>query len=217
MKRIWVIPVLVILISVSVTGAYAINITLGGTVDITQILNMMNNKIINVASPTVNTDAATKGYVDSVALSGTPGIIDADTLDGIDSTGFSQGSHTVDTNTDTVPWNSRVPQSTSLTTVDSTGNVGQYTSITIGTDGLPVISYYDATNDDLKVVHCTNTSCSTFDTPTTVDSAGFFGQYTSITIGTDGLPVISYWANTDSKLKVAKCTNPICQNNWIRR
>ena len=55
----------VILISVGITSAYAINITLGGSVDITQILNMMGNKIINVGNPTTPSDAATKAYVDS--------------------------------------------------------------------------------------------------------------------------------------------------------
>jgi len=29
-----------------------------------------------------------------------------------------------------------------ITTVDNTGAVGQYTSVTVGTDGLPIISYY---------------------------------------------------------------------------
>ena len=31
--------------------------------------------------------------------------------------------------------------------------------ITIGTDGLPLISYYDATSANLKVTHCSNTFC----------------------------------------------------------
>jgi len=63
----------VILISVGVASAYAINITLGGTVDITQILNMMGNKITNVGTPTASTDAATKAYVDDAfAVSGVP-------------------------------------------------------------------------------------------------------------------------------------------------
>ena len=30
------------------------------------------------------------------------------------------------------------------------------TSITIGADGLGLISYYDVTNGDLKVAHCSN-------------------------------------------------------------
>lgn len=64
LKRISILLVFVILISVGTTSAYAINITLGGTVDITQTLNMMGNKITNVGSPIAGTDAATKAYVD---------------------------------------------------------------------------------------------------------------------------------------------------------
>ena len=96
------------------------------------------------------------------------------------------------------------------TTVDSTGVVGVDTSITIGIDGFPVISYRDLANNDLKVAHCTNTSCSTFDTPTTVDSTGAVGFDTSITIGTDGLPVISYRDSDNDDLKVVHCTNTSC-------
>ena len=47
-----------------------------------------------------------------------------------------------------------------LTTVDSAGSVGQYSSVTIGADGLALISYYDETNGDLKVAHCSNVACT---------------------------------------------------------
>ena len=46
-----------------------------------------------------------------------------------------------------------------FTTLDGAGNVGQYSSVTIGTDGLGLISYYDVTNGDLKVAHCSNLFC----------------------------------------------------------
>ena len=55
-----------------------------------------------------------------------------------------------------------IPASNVITTLDSTANVGKYSSITIGADGLGLISYYDSTNSDLKVVHCANTFCSPY-------------------------------------------------------
>ena len=61
--------------------------------------------------------------------------------------------------------------SATTTTLDSTGNVGEDTSITIGTNGLGLISYFDTTNDDLKVAHCSNVNCTSA-TIYTVDSDG---------------------------------------------
>jgi hypothetical protein len=46
-----------------------------------------------------------------------------------------------------------------LTTIDSAGMVGAFTSLAIGTDSVPVISYGDQTNFDLKVARCSNASC----------------------------------------------------------
>jgi succinyl-CoA synthetase alpha subunit len=91
-----------------------------------------------------------------------------------------------------------------LTTVDSTGDVGQYTAIAIGTDGNPVVSYWDSSNNHLKVAHCGNASCSSGNTLTTVDSTANVGQYTAIAIGTDGDPVVSYWDAGNNFLKVAR-------------
>jgi hypothetical protein len=47
-----------------------------------------------------------------------------------------------------------------ITTLDSAGNVGEYSSLAIGADGLPVIAYYDATNGDLKVAKCASQTCA---------------------------------------------------------
>ena len=67
-----------------------------------------------------------------------------------------------------------------------------------------MVSYYDTTNGDLKLVHCTDVSCSAHDTPATLDSTGFVGQYSSIAIGTDGFPVISYSDSTNGDLKAVQ-------------
>jgi hypothetical protein len=104
-----------------------------------------------------------------------------------------------------------------LTTVDSGASVGQYTSVAIGADGLPVIAYYDAGIHDLKVAHCGDIACSAGTALVTVDAAGDVGQYASITLGTDGLPVIAYYDFTNRSLKVAKCANASCANYSGRR
>jgi len=94
--------------------------------------------------------------------------------------------------------------------------VGRDTSITIGADGLGLISYYDATNDDLKVAHCSDTNC-TAATITTLDSTGDVGRDTSITIGADGLGLISYYDYDNEDLKVAHCENAFCSPYFRRR
>jgi hypothetical protein len=38
----------------------------------------------------------------------------------------------------------------SLATLDSSGDVGQRASIAIGVDGVPLVGYFDATNNALK-------------------------------------------------------------------
>ncbi|MBI2575264.1 hypothetical protein HYV82_05260, partial [Candidatus Woesearchaeota archaeon] len=80
-----------------------------------------------------------------------------------------------------------------------------------GTDGLAVISYYDQTNTDTKVLKCGNINCSAGNTITTVLNANDdSGQgWTSIAVPPDGLPVISYIA-TGGYLSVVKCANPAC-------
>ncbi len=106
-------------------------------------------------------------------------------------------------------------QNETITTVDDPldGNdVGTYTSIAIGADGLPVISYYDFTAKVLKVAHCDDAACAgQNETITTVDDpANSVGEYTSIAIGADGLPVISYFDATAQTLKVAHCDDVAC-------
>jgi len=65
------IVLFVMLISMGMTGAYALSITLDGDViSYMGTLDMNNNKITNVGNPIASSDAVTKGYVDSL---GSPG------------------------------------------------------------------------------------------------------------------------------------------------
>ncbi len=99
------------------------------------------------------------------------------------------------------------------TNVVSTNDVGQYASVATGNDSFPIIAYYDNTNKDLDVVHCTSISCSTSDTPVALDQTGNVGQYASIQIGNDGFPLIAYYDLTNTSLKIVHCTSATCSSN----
>lgn len=87
-------------------------------------------------------------------------------------------------------------------------------SLVIGADGLPIISYSGGL-DNLKVIHCYSPECRDENTSaditiSTLDSLGHVGEYSSITIGSDGLPLISYFDSDNLDLKSAHCSNELC-------
>ena len=97
-------------------------------------------------------------------------------------------------------------------TLDSAGNVGRFSSITIGADGLGLISYFDVTNARIKALHCGNATCAISNTITALDNTGQPGSDTSITIGADGLGLISYYDVANGDLKVVHCGNLVCNS-----
>jgi hypothetical protein len=99
-------------------------------------------------------------------------------------------------------------------TLDSDGTVGPFTSIAIGADGNPIVSYFDGDNLDLMVVTCSDISCSEANAPVTIDTAGDVGWDTSIAIGSNGHPIISYFDRANSDLKVAVCEDSTCASAY---
>ncbi len=89
---------------------------------------------------------------------------------------------------------------------------GRFASIAIGADGLPVVSSSSSTGDRLFVTKCGSPECFAFgSTVSVVDGPdSTLSGYTSIAIGIDGLPVVSY-IGALSSLKVAKCGTPGCR------
>ena len=98
----------------------------------------------------------------------------------------------------------------SQVTVDSPIDAEWYIDMAIGADGNPLIAEYDNTNSDVKVAKCSNMRCTGVTTVTTVDSVGSVGVSVAIAVGTDGLPILSYYDYTHTSFKVAKCVDPAC-------
>ncbi|MBI4133885.1 MAG: prepilin-type N-terminal cleavage/methylation domain-containing protein [Candidatus Terrybacteria bacterium] len=102
-----------------------------------------------------------------------------------------------------------------ITAADSTGNVGRDTAIAVAADGLPVIAYYDNTNDQLKVLKCGNAACTSGNTATNIEaivSGGWLWASVAIASSGDGFPVISYQYVNTNDLRVLKCGNAACSS-----
>ena len=106
------------------------------------------------------------------------------------------------------------PARTGVEPRSASKSVGMYTSLALTSSNLPVISYYDSTNGDLKLAVCTDAAC-TSPAISTLDSTGVVGKYTSIAVTSSNLPVISYYDETNGDLKLALCNNADCKSSTI--
>jgi hypothetical protein len=102
---------------------------------------------------------------------------------------------------------------TAVVRVDSIGSVGQVPRVAIGTDGFPVMSYYDRTNATIKLAKCGNASCNGPNSIVTLASTGsslIFQVYSAIAVPADGRPVITYHDTTNSALMFIRCADAAC-------
>jgi len=85
-----------------------------------------------------------------------------------------------------------------MITVDSTWDVGTYSSLAIDTDNNPHISYYRKSFEDLKYAYYDGSWHTEI-----VDSGGCVGLSTSLALDTSNNPHISYYDDSNNDLKYA--------------
>ncbi|MGB2346753.1 MAG: putative Ig domain-containing protein, partial [Candidatus Poseidoniaceae archaeon] len=107
-----------------------------------------------------------------------------------------------------------------IASIDTSGDVGYYTSIAIDSNDALHISYFDNTNTDLKYATCSSgcTTASNWNT-VSVDSFGssIFSKEvrTDLAIDSNGGVHISYFDNTNDDLKYATCSSGCTTaSNW---
>ena len=88
-----------------------------------------------------------------------------------------------------------------------------YVSMALGADGDPMIAYYDEENEEVRFAICDRSASAhgNCDLPSdwsteTVDAVGWLLGHTSMTVSTDGYPMISY--ETSAGLKFATASPP---------
>ena len=95
---------------------------------------------------------------------------------------------------------------------DSALQRGMFTSLELDSSGYPVVTYHEDVSRDLKVLRCNDANCAGGDdSVVTPDTLGEVGKHSSLTLGANGLPVVSY--NDESNpyaLKILHCGSYPC-------
>jgi hypothetical protein len=104
-------------------------------------------------------------------------------------------------------------ESKNITTLDTVNSMLGDISMTLDPKGNPVISYSDANNGDLKILHCDDPKCAGDESGNITRLAkGEGGLYSSLFLDAMGNPVVSYYDSSNGDLKILHCENNNCNS-----
>jgi hypothetical protein len=103
----------------------------------------------------------------------------------------------------------------SISVFDRKGSVGSHTSIALDSAGMPVVVYYDASNQKVKVQVCQSVSCKGKTSEESPASAtmGIFQGPTSVAVYSPlgaNFPVIAFVTGSGNTLNILRCGNATC-------
>jgi hypothetical protein len=97
--------------------------------------------------------------------------------------------------------------SSTIRTLESSS---QRPSLQIDSTGIPVVAYYDVNNLNLKLGRCTSAACTTFAASTVDNSVDDVGDYPSLALDTNDIPIITYYDRTNGDSIIIYCNDLAC-------
>ena len=160
-------------------------------------------------------DVNCAGADDSVTSPDTSGTVDRDTSIALDAAGNPVVAFYDATNAKLKILHCNdpncAPGGDSITVPDTTALVGNHASMALDAAGNPVVSYYNDSTDDLRILHCNDPNCAGGnESITDADTTGDVGQYTSLALDAAGRPIVSYSDVTNDDLRLLYCDDPNC-------
>jgi hypothetical protein len=99
-----------------------------------------------------------------------------------------------------------------ITMLDTTGAaMFEPTSLAMGAEGNPVIAYMDTAADAITIAKCNDPACAGEDESIATVDTEARARSSSIAVGADGLPVISYIDEITGALKAVHCGTLECR------
>ncbi len=96
--------------------------------------------------------------------------------------------------------------------VDAGNGVGQGVFVTLGDDGLPLMSYREGSKDAAKLARCNDADCTTASIQTLESGTTINQQSVPVVVGIDGMPVVAYRVLGTQELKVVHCDDAACSS-----